>query len=159
MSRAFIKEPDGSEPPEALPDLPIPPEPNLVTARGVQQIEQMIAELAAALGRLGPEQQQQRQLLARDMRYWMARRETAQLQPPPVQCEYVAFGHQVTLAQDNGHVSQFVIVGFDEADPKAGRIYYMAPLAQALLEQGLGDRVDIGAIKGKITAIALPEAY
>lgn len=158
MSRAFVKEPDGSEPPEALPDLPIPSDPNLVTARGLQQIEQMIVQLGSSFSALPATEQAQRQLVARDLRYWMARRDTAQLQPAPMQYDYVAFGHQVTLMQDDGRVRKFIIVGFDEADAKAGRIYYMAPLAQALLEQGLGDRVEIGAIKGEITAIGLPAA-
>jgi hypothetical protein len=48
MSRAFVKEDDGSRP-EALPELPVSAAPNLVTARGLRLIEARIAELEAAL--------------------------------------------------------------------------------------------------------------
>ena len=48
MSRAFVKEDDGSRP-EALPEIPVSTAPNLVTARGLRLIEARIAELEAAL--------------------------------------------------------------------------------------------------------------
>ena len=48
MSRAFVKEDDGSRP-EVLPELPVSPLPNLVTARGLRLIEARIAELETAL--------------------------------------------------------------------------------------------------------------
>ena len=81
MSRAFVKEPDGAEALE-LPDRPISEHPNLVTPQGLAQIE-------ATLTRLH-EQHAQAQAsadraalaaVARDLRYWTARRSTAQLMP------------------------------------------------------------------------------
>ena len=41
MSRAFVKEDDGSRP-EALPELPVSAAPNLVTARGLRLIERVV---------------------------------------------------------------------------------------------------------------------
>ena len=58
MSRAFVKEDDGSRP-EALPELPVSAAPNLVTARGLRLIEARIAELEAALA-AGPDERRRR---------------------------------------------------------------------------------------------------
>ncbi|MGF7161623.1 hypothetical protein FHS85_003264 [Rhodoligotrophos appendicifer] len=48
MSRAFVKEPDGEDVFQELPDRPVSPHPNLVTARGLGLIE---AEISIARGR------------------------------------------------------------------------------------------------------------
>src|SRR5262249_31654040 len=73
MSRAFVKDLDDTI--EELPDRPISPHPNLVTAEGLARIETEVARLQqehaavhaandrAALARV-----------ARDLRYWTARR-------------------------------------------------------------------------------------
>ena len=45
MSRAFVKEPDGGEAFEDLPDRPISEHPNLVTPEGLAQIEETLARL------------------------------------------------------------------------------------------------------------------
>ena len=39
MSRAFVKEPDGEDALEELPERPVSLHPNLVTAQGLAQIE------------------------------------------------------------------------------------------------------------------------
>ena len=39
VSRAFVKEPDGGEPIEPLPDRPISPHPNFVTPEGLALID------------------------------------------------------------------------------------------------------------------------
>ncbi len=49
MSRAFVKESDGKEVYDDLPDRPIDPRPNLVTPAGLAQIENEIARLRTAL--------------------------------------------------------------------------------------------------------------
>ncbi len=48
MSRAFIKESDGDDAPDILPDRPISPHPNLVTAEGLAKIDAEIAALTGA---------------------------------------------------------------------------------------------------------------
>ena len=79
MSRAFVKEMDGTEGFDDLPDRPISPHPNLVTATGLAPIE---AELAAARAAYAAAQAEggvsaDRTAMARatrDLRYWSARR-------------------------------------------------------------------------------------
>jgi hypothetical protein len=48
MSRAFVKEPDGGEAFEDLPDRPISEHPNLVTPEGLAQMEDRLARLHEA---------------------------------------------------------------------------------------------------------------
>ncbi|HVD74833.1 MAG TPA: transcription elongation factor, partial [Xanthobacteraceae bacterium] len=83
MSRAFIKEPDGEDAVAELPERPISTHPNLVTAEGLAQIERELARLqqehaaAQAASDRGTIAR-----AARDLRYWSARRASAQLAPP-----------------------------------------------------------------------------
>ena len=73
----------------------------------------------------------------RDLRYWSARRGSAQIKRPR-RPDAVDFGARVTL-QRSGREERFRIVGEDEADPKAGTIAYVAPLARALFGKRVGD--------------------
>ena len=54
MSRAFTKEPDEGEAVEDLPDRPLSPHPNLVTAQGLAQIEAAMVRAQASAGRAEP---------------------------------------------------------------------------------------------------------
>jgi hypothetical protein len=139
MSVAFRRDGD-DEHKEPRFELPIPPGPNLVTARGLAQIEARVAELEA-LDAPADEQK-------RDLRYWRQRLATAQLSPPPPADE-VAFGSRVTFAL-NGAKRTIQIVGEDEADPAAGLLGLLAPLSRALLGAGEGDLLPFG---GKSDAI------
>jgi transcription elongation GreA/GreB family factor len=47
----------------------------------------------------------------------------------------------VTIEGPDRHQSTYRIVGEDEADPLQGRISWLSPLAQALLDHRSGDRV------------------
>lgn len=156
MSRAFVKETDGEDLYDSLPDRPIDPRPNLVTAEGLAQIEQAIARLLAA--RADAEIKNDRAALAesaRDLRYWQARRASAELMPPPGSAAQTRFGHSITLRRDAGGSVTWRIVGIDEADPAQGRLSYVAPLAQALLGKRVGDEIDLGKQgMGEIVAIS-----
>ena len=91
---------------------------------------------------------------ARDVRYWTARRATAQVLPPATARDVVQFGSRVTIVRDDGRRQTFRIVGEDEADPKDGSISHVSPLARALLGNRIGDTVRAGAADAEITAIA-----
>ena len=58
--------------------------------------------------------------VGRDLRYWTARRSTAQLMPAPEDTEKVQFGSTVTIVRDDGRRQTFRIVGEDEAEPARG---------------------------------------
>ena len=76
---------------------------------------------------------------ARDLRYFMARRASAQLFQPTGEPELVLFGRRVTFQRDDGRIQTFRIVGEDEADAARGTISHVSPIARALLEKRVGD--------------------
>lgn len=132
MSVAFRREDDDAHL-EPKFEIPIPPGPNLVTARGKALIDAKVAELEAAIGALVAEAADKERIdpLRRDLRYWQARQVTAEVVPAPTG-ETVEIGTSVTFKL-NGKRRTLAIVGDDEADPAAGSIAFSAPLARALM--------------------------
>ncbi len=158
MSVAFTREEDYEAQAADLPDRPISAHPNLVTPQGLAQIE---AELAAARAAYGAAQVEggvsaDRTAMARatrDLRYWSARRASAQLREPSPQADKLAFGGEVTFEREDGRTSTFRIVGEDEADPAKGAVSYVSPLAQALLGKEVGDTAMVAGQEVEILAI------
>jgi transcription elongation GreA/GreB family factor len=154
MSRAFVKEPDGGEAFEHLPDRPISPHPNLVTPEGLARIAETLARLHDENARA--QVAGDRAALAstaRDLRYWTARRASAQVVPPPADGIRVQFGSTVTIVRDGGRKT-YRIVGEDEADPAMGTLSHVAPLARALFGRQVGDIVRAGSSDAEVIAIA-----
>jgi transcription elongation GreA/GreB family factor len=151
MSRAFVNEDTFVE---DLPDRPISEHPNLVTPRGLEQID---SALETARREYGEAQASgDRDALARagrDLRYWSARRASAEVVPIVPDINGVHFGGKVTIVRDDGRKQTFQIVGEDEADPLKGSISHAAPLARALIGKRIGDVVRAGKDDAEITAI------
>jgi len=97
MSRAFVKElEDGVE---ELPERPISPHPNLVTAEGLAHIEAEVARLQQEHATAHAANDRTALVrAARDLRYWTARRATAQLVAAPSDRSKVHFGSTVTIS-------------------------------------------------------------
>ena len=150
MSVAFRRESD-EEHLEPKFERPIPPGANLVTPRGLSLIVELIAGLEAELH--GTADEALRSVLQRDLRYWMARRATAVLAPPP-SGDTVQFGSRVTIRR-KGREQSFRIVGVDQADPAQGLISVHSPLAQAVIGARIGDLVEAREPLGEIEVIAL----
>jgi transcription elongation GreA/GreB family factor len=155
MSRAFVKEEEGGEAFEDLPDRPISPHPNFVTPEGLAFIE---AELTRLHQEHAAAQTAEDKIAlaktSRDLRYWTARRASAQVVHPPPDASTVHFGSTVTIQRDDGRRQTFRIVGEDEADPVKGTISYVSPLAQALTGKSVGDVVHAGGSDAEIVDIA-----
>ena len=66
----------------------------------------------------------------REVRYWRARRASAEVVRPPVEADTASFGTTVTLRRDDGREQTFRIVGEDEADPSRGTVSYVSPVAR-----------------------------
>lgn len=160
MSVAFTKEESAETAAETLlPDRPISPHLNLVTEDGLKALERQMEEAReayAAAQTIEDVNEKRRQSAGplRDMRYLSERLRTAQLVPAPTSSDFVAFGSTVTFERDDGRVQTYRIVGEDEADPKAGSISYVSPVARKLNGKAVGDVVTVGDQELEITAIA-----
>ncbi len=159
MSVAFTREEDSESAAADLPDRPISPHPNLVTPEGLALIEAALAEARAAYSaaQTGGDVKSDRTAMARatrDLRYWSARRATAQLVEPPARPEHVAFGVTVTLEREDGRAQSFRIVGEDEADPAKGSVSYISPLAAALMGREIGDVATVAGREVEVTGLA-----
>lgn len=159
MSVAFTKEESAETASETLlPDRPISPHPNFVTAAGLKALERQMIEARAAFeaANLIEDVNEKRRQTAgplRDLRYFSERLRTAQVMPQPVSCDAVVFGSTVTYSRDDGRVQTYRIVGEDEADPRAGMISHVSPVARILLGKAVGDVVNLGDQELEITAI------
>lgn len=154
MSRAFVRENDGAEVPQDLPERPVSSHPNFVTARGLQQIESRLHELEAA--REGPKRSEDKDALARvdrELRYWQQRKATAKVVEPDNVPQKVRFGVRVTLQYEDGTERSFTLVGEDEADPAQGLISWISPIAQALIGTSVGDEVALQSQRVEIVTL------
>jgi transcription elongation GreA/GreB family factor len=160
MSVAFTKEESAETAAETLlPDRPISPRPNLVTASGLKALELQLhrAREAYEAVQTTEDVNERRRLSAiplRDIRYFSERVRTAQVVPDPASADVVAFGSTVTFGRTDGRVQTYRIVGEDEADPKAGSISFASPVARALIGKAVGDVVGAGNQELEIVAIA-----
>lgn len=142
-----------------LPDREISPHPNLVTEMGLKALEQQLLEARNAYEAANAiedvnERRRQAAIPLRDARYFAQRVSTAQLMPDPASPDVVAFGSTVTFERDDGRVQTYRIVGEDEADPKAGSISFVSPVARGLIGKAVGDVISIGDQELEITNIA-----
>jgi len=145
MNRAFVKEPDEGAPAEGLPERQISEHPNYVTPAGLKQLEEEVGRLEARRLELLEQDDDPADELAyvdRDLRYFTARLESA----IPVDMgrqprRKVAFGAAVTVSHPGGKRQTFTIVGEDEADLREGKISYVSPLAEALIDARAGKTV------------------
>jgi transcription elongation GreA/GreB family factor len=158
MSVAFTREEDLESVAADLPDRPISTARNLVTAEGLAYIDAQLeaAREAYNAARVVGDVSTDRTAMARatrDLRYWSARRGTAEL--TEASNDGVArFGARVTFEREDGRRQTWRIVGEDEADPTAGLIAYVSPLARALLGKAVGEVVVTPAGEVEIVSIA-----
>lgn len=155
MSRAFVKDPDGIEQLDELPERLISPHPNLVTAEGLAEIEAEVERLSKAYGEAQKSHSREDlNAVVRDLKYWNSRRGSAQVMPPPSDKDEIHFGATVTLKREDGRKQRFQIVGEDQANPSKGSIAYVAPLAAALMGKSVGDEVKVGGHTFEVISIA-----
>ena len=160
LSVAFTNEDSAETASETLlPDRPISAEPNLVTVAGLAALQLQFDQARAAYDAASliedvNERRRQAAGPLRDLRYFAERVRTAQVLPAPTSTDAVAFGSTVTFSREDGQVRTYRIVGEDEADPKAGSISYVSPVARVLVGKAIGDVVSLGGHELEITAIS-----
>ena len=160
MSVAFVKEESAETASETvLPERPISPHPNLVTSAGLAALQAQFEAARAALEAAKAiadvnERRRQEAIPLRDARYFSARLRSAQVMADPASRDEVAFGNTVTFRRADGREQRYRIVGEDEADPKAGSISFVSPVARLLMGKAVGDVAGFGDHELEIIAIA-----
>jgi transcription elongation factor GreB len=140
MSRAFVKEDDGSRP--ELPIKRVPgEEPNYVTESGMQRLREALARAQAEND-------------ARNIAYFEERISSAIREDPQARGrDVVSFGSTVTVADAQGKETTIRIVGEDEADPANGALSWTSPYAQALLDHRTGEKVTVRRPAGAVVVV------
>lgn len=152
MSRAFVKESDAE--PIELPERPVSAHPNFVTPEGLAAIERELARLHAVhAAAMAADDKAAIATALRDLRYFTARRASAQVIEPPADKTKVHFGATVTVRRADGRQQTFRIVGEDEAEPARGTLSHVSPLARALFGKAVGDTVEVAGGEAEILAI------
>jgi len=158
MSRAFVRESDTPQLPELPPIVsPLPPgAKNYLTPGGAQRLRDEIAHLLdTARPRLAAapvddmEAKHELQLLDQRIRYLQESLRTAEITPAPAgPADIVRFGATVTVREPDGTETRYRIVGVDETDLDRNWVSWLTPIARALLNARLGDKVILKAPRG-----------
>lgn len=151
MSKAFTREDDIGELP-SRPRLISPLQPgtrNYLTATGSRALHGELAYLREARRpRLLAAAQQdgsvreELQVVDQRIAYLEESLRTAEVvQSPDEPDDRVRFGALVTVREPGGRETDYRIVGVDETDPNRNWVSWQSPIARALLNSRLGERV------------------
>ncbi|GBL44331.1 transcription elongation factor GreB [Sulfuriferula multivorans] len=169
MSKAFTKESDADdEEPLSEPQLPAGAK-NYMTPRGYALLKaefdhllkverpQMVETVSWAASNGDRSEngdyiygKKRLREIDRRLRYLTKRLDDPIVVDPATQqgLEQVFFGATVTVGEEDGSEHAYQIVGMDEADPAAGRISWVSPLARALVKARAGDVVRLQSPSG-----------
>jgi transcription elongation GreA/GreB family factor len=155
MSRAFVREDAGQQAAEPLPERAVSRHRNLVTAEGLAQLEEALREWRTNLTSARAADDADGVARAeRELHYFAARRASAELAPEPPAAGPARFGSRVTLRREDGTTLEFRIVGEDEAEPREGKVAWVAPLARATLGKVPGDSIEFAGNTYELEIVA-----
>lgn len=151
MSKAFTRESDDApEPPARLrPTSLLPPgTKNYLTADGARRMQAELDRLTQterpklATAKDDPEARRQLQSLDQQIQHLHQSLGTAVVvATPSAPWEQVRFGATVTVRSRSTGETRYRIVGIDETDVDRGWVSWLSPIAKALLNAKLGQRV------------------
>ena len=155
VNKAFTKEDETSVPEMVPPRAPLPAGMlNYVTARGLAKLKSELRELDKERARLdsaAPDADRARALVhlaarrsALEDRLAGATLVDAAKQPR----DEVRFGASVEVRAATGASRTYQIVGVDEAEPTAGLVAFVSPLARALLGRRAGESIIVRTPRG-----------
>jgi len=169
MSKAFTRESDD------LPDAPVvtrlrsPLQPgvkNYLTRDGAFRLREELDQLVQVERPRqvatpdNPEAKRQLQVLDQRIDYLQRSLQSAVVVAPPIVPEpAVRFGASVTVRDRSGCESRYRIVGVDETDIERGWVSFLSPIAKALLNARLGERVQLELPSGQEELEILGVAY
>ena len=159
MSKAFTRESDDADD-RPLPSRPIPTLPagakNYFTETGAEQFRAELERLlqlerpAVAASGEGSETKRQLQIIDQRISQMQQSLESAIVVPrPPPPWDQVKFGATVTVQEASGLQEHYRIVGIDEADSDRDWVSWCSPIARALLNGRLGQRVRLRVPAGE----------
>jgi transcription elongation factor GreB len=158
MSRAFVRESDFPQLPELPPQVsPLPPgAKNYLTPGGAQRLRAELTRLLeterprlAAAPLDDTDAKRELQVLDQRIRYLQESLRTADVMPPPDgPIDVVRFGATVTVREKNSTETHYRIVGVDETDLDRNWVSWLSPIARALMNAKLGERVTFKAPRG-----------
>ncbi|MBP1674996.1 MAG: GreA/GreB family elongation factor [Bacteroidetes bacterium] len=150
MSRGFVKEDDQEEIP-IVPQRAYLPEgvTNFVTRTGMEQLLAEKESLIREKDNLASTNEQEKRIalnyINAKLQLLNNRIAEARVVDPKEQPQNkIMFGATVSLKTAmSGKIQTFQIVGVDEADIARGKISFLSPLAKALINKKVGDKVSI----------------
>ena len=149
MSRAFVRESDDR------PELPIARQPSALpagaknyltpggAARQREELRRLVETERPALVSRADDAEAKRQLLVLDQRVQQLEGilQSAEIVPPPASADAVRFGATVTVRRSDGEEDSYRVVGVDEIDLERSWVSWASPIARALLNARVGERV------------------
>ncbi|KHA73180.1 elongation factor GreAB [Pseudomonas chlororaphis] len=145
MSRAFVNEDNAAAQADQPVERQVSAQPNYVTAQGLAQLQEKVAELQtlhAEQSARGEQADKQRLAdLQRDLRYFNQRLSSAQVAVAATSRDKVQIGSWVTYADEHDTERRVQLVGEDQADAGKDLINWGSPLGRALLGARLNDEV------------------
>ena len=158
MSKAFTRESDDApeEPSPVRPVSTLPPgAKNYLTADGARRLRQEVERLtqierpqAAHLPDPDAARRRGQLLDQRIAALHESLRSAVVVSPPAGPEEKVRFGTAVTVRDRAGQETTWRIVGVDETDPDRGWVSWCSPIARALINGRLGQRVKLRLPEG-----------
>lgn len=159
MSKAFTRESDDVPDLPFLPRQPSPLPPgakNYLTPDGARRLREELERLVQVerprLAASPDDGDAKRQLHGLDERIRHLRQslDSAVVVPPTgAPQDHVRFGATVTVRERSGGTSRYRIVGVDETDLDRGWVSWLSPIAKALLNARLGQRVRLKLPSGE----------
>ena len=156
VNKAFTKEDETNEPAMVPARAPLPAgTPNYVTPRGLQKLKTELRDLddeRAGLDKSAPQTDCARALAS------LAARRTALedriasatlVQASKAPRDEVRFGARVEVLTAAGVSRVYQIVGVDEAEPTAGLVAFVSPVARALLGRRVGEEASVKTPRGE----------
>lgn len=143
MSKAFTREDDDA--PEPSPSVRVaaalpPGAKNYVTADGAERMREELARLLEKPTDFGARR-------IAELREILASAEIVPAETEPA--DRVRFGATVTVRDASGETARYRIVGVDEVDLDRGWVSWVSPLARALMNARVGQRVRLAVPAGE----------
>jgi len=158
MSKAFTREDDAPEPiiPRRVAD-PLPPGArNYLTPDGARRLRTELDRLvqierpqALASSNATSAREQLQNLDQRIEHLHQSLQSAVVVEPPAGVQGHVRFGATVSVREPSGDESRYRIVGIDEADTDRGWVSWLSPIAKALMNARLGQRVRLRLPSGE----------